>query len=74
VVAPTVPASATFRIKLESNDTSNPECRTESPGGAGLWIVSLFRGSSRVASFLSHHLKFTCECNDQDTTDRQSER
>jgi len=34
-----------------------------------LVIVSLFRGSSRFESFASHHSRFTCECNKEDTTE-----
>ena len=36
----------------------------------GLLIVPLFRGSSRSESLiLSHHSRFTCECNKEDIND-----
>ena len=59
--------------------TLSTECSTISNGVKfhGRWggrcrllIVPLFRGSSRSESLiLSHHARFTCECNKQDIGD-----
>ena len=44
--------------------------RTEVDRSGRLLIVPLFRGSSRFESLiLSHHSRFTCECNKEDIND-----